>query len=163
MLDIVPAIAPLDLQTARTGDWCSLKHAAGVTIVIFKGAGTDGDDPTFTLEQATVVAGSDAKDLVAIDTVFTKQGADLTAVGAWTKVTQAAAATFAPGADSAQAQCVYVFDVDASELDVANGFDCVRIKCGDVGNNAQLGCALYLLRGLRYPGAPEELPSAIAD
>jgi hypothetical protein len=56
-----------------------------------------------------------------------------------------------------------VFQIEADQLDRANGFDCVNVSCSDVGNNAQLGCALYVLYGLRYPSAPENLPSAIAD
>ena len=87
-LDIIPAFVPLDLQTARDGDWISLKNAAGVIVLLFKGAGTDGDDPTISLEQATAVAGTDAKPLSMVDTVYHKQGADLAAMGAWTKVTR---------------------------------------------------------------------------
>lgn len=161
-IDIIPAIVPLDLQTARDGDWVSLKNAAGVAIVFFKGAGTDGDDPTLTLEQAQDVAGTNAKALNAIDTVYEKEGT-LTSVGTWTKVTQTADDQYIPGDPSAQSQELWVIQVDAEQLDVAGGFDCVRIRCSDVGNNAQLGAALYVLYGLSYPSAPEELPNSIAD
>lgn len=161
-IDIVPGIVPLDLQTARTGDYVSLKNAQGCMVVIFKGAGTDGDDPTFTLNQASAVDGTGAKAAAIISTYYEKEGT-LTAVGAWTKVTQAAATSIAPGDPSAQSQAVYVFDVPADRLDVDNGFDCISVDSADVGNNAQLGCVFYVLYGLRHATAPEDLPNAIAD
>lgn len=160
--DIVPAIVPLDLQTARTGDWVSLKNAQGVCIVFFKAAGTAGDDPTLTFQQATDVAGTSAKNLSVVTTVHKKQGT-LTSVGAWTTVTQASAATYAGDGTSAEEQAVYVVEIEADQLDVDNGFDCVNVSCSDVGTNAQLGCALYLLYGLRHQAAPANLLSAIVD
>lgn len=161
LFDIVPAIAPLDLQTARTGDYVSLKNAQGVAIVIFKGAGTAGDDPDFTVNQATAVAGTSAKALT-FTTIFKKQGT-LTSVGTWSEVTQSASEVFSADATSAEEQAVYVIQIDADELDVDNGFDCVSVDCADVGTNAQLGCAFYLLYGLRHPAAPSGLPNSIAD
>lgn len=162
VFDIVPVILPLDLQTARSGDWVSLKNAQGAYVVIFKGAGTDGDDPTFTLRQATAVAGTSAKDAAIITEYFEKEGT-LTSVGSWTRVTQSAAATIAPGDPSAQSEAIYVTRVETDLLDVDGGFDCITVNSADVGNNAQLGCVLFLLYGLRYGGRPDALPSAIAD
>ena len=162
LIDIIPVIAPLDLQTARSGDYVSLKNWQGALVVIFKGAGTDGDDPTFTLQQASAVAGTGAKDAAIITEYWEKEGT-LTAVGTWTRVTQAAATSIAPGDPSAQSQAVYVFDVPADRLDVDNGFDCITVNSGDTGNNAQLGCAFIILYGPRYATAPANLPNAIAD
>lgn len=162
LLDIVPAILPLDLQTARDGDWVSLKDAQGVAVIVFKGAGTAGDDPKIRFQQASDVAGTGAKDLATIATIWKKQGT-LTSVGVWTKVTQTAAALFTADATSAEEEAVYVFEIEADELDVDNGFDCVRVRVDDTGVNAQLGCALYLLYGPRYKATPENLPNSILD
>ena len=162
-IDIVPGIAPLDLQTARTGDYVSLKDAEGVLIVIFKGAGTAADDPLFTLSQATTVAGGGAKAAAVIDTIYKKQAADLTALGVWSKVTQAPATTFQADGTSAEEQAVYAIAVPAARLDVDNGFDCVSLSCADTGLNAQLGCVLYILYGLRNQDHPANLASRIVD
>lgn len=161
-IDIVPAIVPLDLQTARDGDWVSLKNAKGVLFVVFKGAGTAGDDPSITIEQASDVAGTGAKVLNAVVDFYKKIGT-LTAVGTWTKVTQTADELVTVDAVSAEAEGIWAFNVEADQLDVDGGFDCVRIRIADVGGNAQLGCALYILHGLRYKATPESLLSAIAD
>lgn len=164
LIDIVPVILPLDLQTARSGDYVSLKNAAGVLFVVVKGVGTDNDDPTFTLRQATAVAGTAVKDAAVITEYWEKEAlTDLTGTGTWTRVTQTAAATIAPGDPSAQSAAVYAFYVDADMLDVDGGFDCVVVNSADTGNNAQLGCVIAILCGLRHQAAPQNLPNAIID
>lgn len=162
IIDIVAGVIPLDLQTARTGDYVSLKEAEGCLVVILKGAGTAGDDPDFTLNQAVAVAGTSAKALNAIDTVYKKQGT-LTSVGTWAKVTQTADEVFSADATSAEEEALYVIDVPAAKLDVDNGFDCISVDVADVGTNAQLGCVLYILYGLRHKDQPENLNSRIID
>lgn len=159
-VQVVSAIVPVDLQTgANNGDWVSMKNYERCTLIVFKAAGTAGDDPTVTLEQATAVAGTSAKNLVAIDRVHVKQDTALTGVGQYTLVEQTAAATYTD-ATSAEDQAIWVIDIQAEDLDRENGFDCIRASIADVGSNAQIGCALMLLWGARYGG---ELPSAIAD
>lgn len=163
ILDIVPGVVPADLQTYVAGDFVSLRNAQGALVLFYKAAGTAADDPTVELQQATVVAGSDAKDLTSITTIYKKQGAALSSVGTWTKVTQTADEDFVGDGTSAEEQGLYAIWVPATALDVDNGFDCLQANVKDVGGNAQIGCLLYILVGLRYPDAPENLPSAIAD
>lgn len=156
---IVTAFVPVDMSAAaNNGDWVSLKNFDRCTIIFVKAAGTAGDDPVLTLKQATDVAGTGAKALT-----FTRVDAKVgvqTGIGAFTTVSQAAANTYTD-AVSAEAQGLFLIEVQASDLDVANGFDCVQFSVPDVGINAQLGGALYLLRGARYAAAG--LPSAIID
>lgn len=164
LFDIIPAIVPVDLSTAANdGDWISMKNAQSATVVVFKGVGTAAQDPAITVEQATDVAGTSAKVLNAIDKVHSKQGVLLTAVGTWTTTTQTADEAFTVDGSSAENQALYVAEFDADELDVDNGFDCIRVRIADVGANAQIGCALVILHGLRYAGAPANLPNVIAD
>lgn len=164
LFDLIPAVEPLDLQTARNGDWVSLKNAQHITVVVYKGVGTDGDDPTFTFQQASDVAGTGAKNLAVIEEYWEKEaGTDLTGTGTWTRVTQTAAATVSPGDPSAQDAAMYVFEIDAEEFDVDNGFDCFRLQVGDTGTNAQLGTVLYILSGLREQRAPQSLVNSITD
>jgi hypothetical protein len=160
---IVGAFRPVDLQTAANdGDWVSLANYKRCAIVFWSAVGTAGDDPTLTLQQASDVAGTGAKDLTVVTTVYTKQAAtDLTGTGQWTKVTQAAATNYT-NATSAEEEAIWVVDIDADLLDVDNGFDCLRARVADVGGNAQLGACLYILHEPRYPDAPENMLSAIA-
>jgi len=153
---IVSAIVPVDLQSAQDGDWVSLKDYNHVTIIFHKAAGTAGDDPTVRMQQATDNAGTGAKDLSYTE-YWIKQGT-LTAVGQFTKNTQAAAST-ALNSTSAESQVLFVIEIDADMLDVDNGFDHVRFRVDDVGTNTQLGSAIYLLSQPRYAQATP--PSAL--
>lgn len=145
---LVSAIVPVDLQTgANNGDWVCMKNYDRLTVIVFKGIGTAGDDPVLTMAQATDVAGTGVKALT-FTRIWAKVGTQ-TGLGTFTLVTQAAASTYTD-AVSAEAQALWMIEIEAGDLDRANGFDCVRFNIPDVGGNAQIGCALYLLRNSRY-------------
>ena len=164
IIDIIPAVQPLDLQTARNGDYVSLRNASHVTVVLYKGAGTAGDDPVLTFQQASDVAGTGVKNLAKIDEHWQKQAAtDLTGTGTWSRVTQTASQTVTLDGTSAEQAGIYVFEIDVDDFDVANGFDCLRVNVADTGTNAQLGMILYILSGLRYGQAPANLANSIID
>jgi hypothetical protein len=158
-VEIVPVIVPVDASVAaNNGDWISLKGYAHATFVVFKGAGASGEPPVLTLQQATDVAGTGVKAL-AFEKILAKSAADITTVGQFTEVTQTAAGTYTPAAGNVQA--MYVIEVEATTLDLANSFDCVRLNVPDVGSTAQLVSAFAILSGPRYGSKP--MPSAIAD
>jgi hypothetical protein len=146
---LAAGFVPVNLATAANdGDWVSLKNYRHLAVIVFKGAGTAGEDPTITMEQATAVAGTSAKALL-FTTLYVKQGADLFAIGTFTKVIQAAAATYTNGT-LAEEQAILVIEFNAEDLDVEGGFDCVRARIADVGTSSQIGGILYLLSGPRY-------------
>jgi len=131
-------------------------------VLVFKGAGTAGDDPVLSFKQATDVAGATNKDLAVITEYWSKQGT-LTSVGTWTRVTQAASATVTLDATSAESQGLYYFEIETDQLDTDNGYDCFYLSVADTGTNAQLGCALYIPGGLRYQSTPASLTNKITD
>jgi hypothetical protein len=163
LFDVVVAVPPKDLQTYVISDYVSLKNYEGVLIVFVKAIGTAGEDPTLELSQATTVAGGSAKDLNGFVDIYKKQGVDLTAVSAWTKVSQTADEDFVGDGDSAEQQGLFCAWVPATALDIANGFDCLRCDVKDSGVAAQIGTVLYILCGPRYASAPNRLPSAIGN
>jgi hypothetical protein len=135
-----------------------MKNYGRCTIVFFKAAGSASEDPTITVEQATSIAPSSAKALT-FTTLYTKQGT-LTSVGTWTKVTQSAAGTYT-NATASENQAIWVIDILAEDLDVDNGFDCLRVTIADAGSTNQLGAVLYILSEPRY--ATQTGLSAIAN
>jgi hypothetical protein len=159
-LQIVSAILPLDLQTARVSDIVSMKNYGRCAVVIFKGVGTAGDDPTYTLEQCTDVTNSQSDAKALNFTRYDMKQGTQTGIGTFTTTTQAAGNTIT-NLTLAESENVCVIDILAEDLDVENGFDCVRLSISDVGTNAQLGCALFLLHEPRY--ASGTLPSAIGN
>lgn len=164
VMQIVPAIMPVDLFTAaNNGDWVSLKNYHRCTIVVLASAatGSPSGDITLTLQQATAVAGTGAKDLTVIARADHKEGAALTAVGQYSTTTQTAAATFTITGNGDK-QNLYLVDVLPEDLDVDNSFDCLRVNIAKA-TSEKIGCAFYILREPRYAADATLLPSAIAD
>lgn len=160
--DIVEGFPCVDLSTAaNNGDWLSLKNARKVAVVFVSGVGTAGDDPTLTIKQATDVSGTSAKAL-NFTTIYRKQAAtSLAAVDTWTKTTQSAGDSYTNDT-AAEESLIWVVEFDPSDLDVANGFDCIQGSVADVGTNAQPGYLFYAV----YPNeqaAPDSVDSYIAD
>ena len=157
---IVSGFVPVDMQDgANTGDWVSVENFNHVAIVLFKAAGTAGDDPTLTCLQATDNAGTSSKAL-NFTRIYVKQGT-LASVANFTLVTQTAANTYT-ATEAAEEQAIWVVEFDADDLDVSSGFDHVSASVGDVGSNAQLGGCLYLATEPRYAAAVADATSAIS-
>ena len=146
--DIIPAFIPIDMQTgANNGQWVSMKIASRVVCVLFKSAGTVGDDPVITLKQATSNAGAGAKALT-----FTRARTKIGAIAStpqWTIATQTAANTYTP--TSAASPAVIAVEIQQTDLDLNNGFNFVQVSIPDIGTNPQLGSAFYIAYGIRYP------------
>lgn len=162
-LQIVEGFPPVDMSVAaNNGDWVSLKHYNRIAIVFAGGIGTNGEDPTLTIKQATDVSGTSAKDLT-FTTIYRKQAAtSLASTGTWTKTTQTAAATYS-NTDAAEQAFLWVVEFKAEDLDIANGFDCVRATVADVGVAAQPGYLFYILSEPRFHLPVASMLSAIAD
>jgi hypothetical protein len=142
-MNIEAAFVPVDMQTgANNGDWASMKDYRRCLVVLFKAAGTAGDDPVFKLQQATDNAGTGAKDL-NFTVVYEKVGT-LASVAQFTRTTQSAATSYTNAA-SAEGQAIMVVEVKDADLDVSNDFTHIQLSVADVGSNAQLGCGLYIM------------------
>jgi hypothetical protein len=160
--NLCEAFLPVNVATAANdGDWVSLKNYSECTILYYQGVGSAAEPATITLEQATAVAGTSAKALAAITTIYQKQAAtNLQSTGTWTKVTQAAAATYALGSGAnGDKAAIVLITIHAEDLDGDNGFDCLRARVADVGTGPSIGAMLYILAGPRYTA----LASAIVD
>jgi len=149
----------VDLQAAQTGIRFNMEGCSGVDIVVVKGIGTAGDDPTFTLNEHTAYTSGTSANLAAIDHWYIKS--DTTALdGAetWTKGTQTAAATLTD-ATWAETAMILVIPVEAASL--SDGYTHISLSVGDVGSNAQLGAILYVPRDLNAQRTPANLPQRL--
>jgi len=150
-MDLVPAFNPVDLQTAaNSGDRIKVTEYGKVVVVLQKAIGTDNDDPVISLQQATAATGGSTKAL-NITEYYTRLGADITTVGAWTKVTQASGATLTI-TDSAQKAGMIAIEVDPATMDIDGGYPYLALNVADTGGNAQLGSGFYILGDKRYEG-----------
>lgn len=157
---ICEGFQPVNMATAANdGDWVCVRDYGKLVVLLYKGIGTAGEDPTLTIEQATSAAGAGAKAL-NFTTVYKKQAAtDLQTTAAWTKVTQASGNTFTH-TDLAEQAAIIGIEFDAEDFDTNGGFLFARGRVADVGAAAQIGGLCYILCDARYRGAT--LPSAIA-
>lgn len=147
-INIEAAFVPVDMSgAANDGDWINLALYSSVICVLLKAAGTAGQDPVFTLNQAQAADGTGSKAL-NFTTIYSKVGT-LATTAAFTRVAQAAANTYTD-AVSAEAQAIIAVEVSAEDLDINNGFTFVQMAIPDVGAAAQLGCGFYILAGARY-------------
>lgn len=164
-LNIHPAILPVDSQTgAASGLVISLKGYEGVLILLQKKAGTAGDDPVFTITQSSAVAATGEKALpLPANRIRSKLHAT-TVPGVFTDVANAAASGGTYTDDSAAEKAgIIACWIQASDLDVDNSFDCVRLAIPDTGSaGAQLISATYILVGPKYGGG-DKMISPIAD
>lgn len=137
------AAVPIDTTGAAvTGDYFSLKNFNHLTLIISQGAWAGGT-PAVTLKQATDVAGTSEKALS-----FTKRWTKVALTGTTFTETTVSSDTFNL---PATANTINVLEIDASMLDVDNGFDCVRLNIASPGANADLICVVAILSQPRYP------------
>lgn len=160
---IVPAWHPVSTATgAITGDAVSFKNYRRCLFVFTKAIGTNGQDPTITVAQATDVAFGTTKALTFTTLYVKEDPTALADVGQWTKVTQAAAATYTH-TDAAEKAVVWAIDFKAEDLDIANDYDCLRVTIADTGTNAQLCAGHYIMYDAIQNAKPESMASAIID
>lgn len=133
-------------------DYVSLKNFDRCTIVISVDNATTVTGAAITLKQATAVAGTSEKAL-AFDTVYANIDA---AAGDTLTETAVTSDTFTTDTTDNK-NLMYVIEVKAEDLDVANGFDCLRVDALLMAN--AVGNVLYIMHGARNcpPG------SAIVD
>ena len=163
--DVISSFIPVDMQTAaNNGDWINMRDYERMLCVLFKAAGTAGDDPVFTITQASDNAGTGSKALNFLR-IREKIGT-LTGVGQWTIVDYIDAthglvrtSTDPAGTSStvryitagtytntvsAEVSAIFACEIRATQLDVANGFTHVQLSIPDTGSNAQLGCGFCI-------------------
>jgi pyridoxal/pyridoxine/pyridoxamine kinase len=150
---LVTGLDPV-VPSTSTPDYVSLKDAKHISVVVLVKNATTVTGSAITLKQATAVAGTSEKALA-----FTKVYRNIDTAAADT-LAEATVTSNTFTTDSTNSKnLMYVIEVDAAELDVANGFDCIRAGTGDA--TAATVTVLYVLSGLRYP--QETPPAAITD
>lgn len=146
---VVGGTEPIDINgSGSSSDTVNLKNADHVTYILFVGALTVGT--IVTLKQATDVAGTGLKAL-AFSKYFTKQ--NFGTVSDWTETTCSSTFTTTTQNDS-----LYVVEIDASSLDVTNGFDCMQAALSDPGASCLIS-SVFILSKPRYATKP--MPSGI--
>lgn len=138
------------LLTSTLGDtaYVSMKGYAKLQIIIGIADGTTVTGSTITLQQAKAIAGTSEKPLA-----FTRMLANTDYAASKTMVETAVTNNTFTTQTTNSKDSLYIIEVDAEDLDVANGFDCVRVDCTGHAATSSRGCfVLYNLIGARYSG-----------
>jgi hypothetical protein len=150
---LVTGLAPIAPSTS-VPDYVSLKNYHKLAIVILVDNGATVTGSAITLKQAQAVANTGEKAL-AFSKVWKNED---TANGETLTETAVVSNTFTTIATN-NLNAIYVIEVLPTDLDIANGFDCVRLGTGD-SVNAVIS-ALYILWPAKYGDATP--PASITD
>lgn len=149
----VQGLAPITPSTS-VPDYVCMKNYNKFAAVISIDNGATVTGTAITLKQAQAVANTGEKALA-----FTKVWANVD-IGATDTLVETAVSSNTFTSDTTDNKnLMYVIEVDPSELDVANGFDCIRVGTGN-GVNC-VTSVLYMLWPAKYAKATP--PSAILD
>lgn len=121
---LVQGIQPRTTNGGFSSDWVSLRNANRVAIVVNLTQAV-GHATAFTLAQATAVSGGDTKAITNNCLIWANE--DCAASDTLVRKTDAKAYTVAADVKNK----VIVFEVDPSNLDVANNFDCISLTVAD--------------------------------
>lgn len=152
---VVVGLAPI-LPSSSTPDYVSLKDYGHVTAIIAVDNATTVTGSAITLKQATAVAGTGEKELA-----FTKVWKNEDVATSDTLVETAVTSNTFTTVATNNLNSLYVIEVDASDLDINNGFDCFRVGTGNA--TAAVLSVVYVLSDARYSGAALAAQTAITD
>jgi len=146
-LHVVDVMSPATDAAGRASDAISLKNCTGSVIV--EASITQGNSATvaLTLEQCTAVAGTGNKALTVNVPIYVNQ--DVATSDVLTRAADGVAFT----TSAATTRKVVRFVVDPATLDIAGGFDCLRITTG-ASNVANITSA-RIITFPTYPGTPQ--------
>lgn len=140
----VAAFKPQTGGSAITGDYISLQNAEHVTVLVHINQ-ANAATVALTIEQATAVAGTSSKAITNAVPIYLI--ADAATSDVWAAQTAAVSYT----TDATLKEKLVAFEIPASSLDLANGFDCITVKAG-ASNAANILSAVYIMSGERYQG-----------
>jgi len=153
---IVQGLGPV-APSSSTPDFVSLKTAERCTILIPVKNGTTVTGSAISLTQATDVSNTSGKTLAfttAYRALNTGASGNTDVLSSFTVSSNTFTTDNTNSVDN-----LYAIEIQASDLDVANSFDCVRVNTGN-STNATLA-VLYVLYPVKF--ASGTLKSAIAD
>lgn len=158
-LNIACGFAVIDMATgANAGDVVHMDYWGECLVVLIKEAGAAGEPPVITLEQVKEIGGTPKALTIRGGYTYVKKGADLQAVANWTKTAVTTANTQSLTAGDNQAICA--IHVRATDLDYANGYNCIKASVAKTGaTGGQLGTLIYIFGSPRWT----EGPGVIAD
>lgn len=133
---VVQGIQPRTTNAGFSSDWVNLRNANRMIIVVNLTQAV-GHATAFTLAQATSVTGGDTKAITNNCLIWANE--DCAASDTLVRKTDAKAYTVAADVKNK----VIVFEVDPSNLDVANNFDCLSLTVADSSQATNIASVMF--------------------
>jgi hypothetical protein len=155
-INVASGLTVVDLATgANAGDVVHMDYWGECLVLLVKEAGAAGEPPIITVEQTQEIGGT-PKALTIRGGSYVKKGANLQAVGDWTKTAMTTANTLNLTAGDTEA--IVAMHIRSADLDMANGYNCIKVSVAKTGATAgQLGTLLYIMGSPRYTPPPSVL------
>ncbi|NLX57287.1 MAG: hypothetical protein GXY58_19430 [Planctomycetaceae bacterium] len=150
---VVMGLAPIT-PNASIPDLVCMKGYQKCTVIIAVDNGNTVTGSAITLKEATAVGGTDARTLA-----FSRMWANMDTDASDTLVEIAVASSTFTTLTTNNKNALYVIEIDADDLDMDNGFDCVGVGTANAAN--MVLSVVYILHAPRY--APTLDRSAIID
>lgn len=156
--DLIPAIVPVNLNTgANTGGRVHMKNYRNCALVVFASIGTAASDLAVDVQEANAATGGTIRDLDIVTKYYLKDALALTSATTWAEISQSATSEIADAGGagtSAEHSQVLVIEVDETQL--SDGYEWLSINVPQPGAT-KLGCAFYIMSGLKVQRAPANL------
>lgn len=165
LFDIGTGWIPTDMNTnnGETGKRLYVGDCTAVTILVIKGAGTAGEDPTVTLKEHNASSSGTSQNLAAIDHYYLKNETALDNDESWVKKTQTAAATIAdPGGAGTSAESQQLLAIPVEVADLSSGFAWISLDYAVTAAAAQIAGWVYIKHGLQVQRAPANMPNLLS-
>lgn len=134
---------PRDMNgVGHTGDWYSMEKFTHITYILQQGATAATGDQGVSLSQATTVSGGSVKDFTGLVERFSK----VAGTGVFVKTTVTAGIFDLAFVDNT----IHVITITPDQLDVAGGFDCIRLSVEDPAVALNFLAIQAILYGNRY-------------
>lgn len=141
------------------GDRFSMKNYSRVAVVIGLAPASGTDPSAVTLKQSKSVDNSPVTEKALAFSKMYKNGAP----GTSDTLVETAVTSDTFSTSALAALELYVIEVDEQDLDIDNGFDCIRVDMTDPGSVSTPAFALYIGYEGKYLGGVDRTPSAITD
>jgi hypothetical protein len=158
LFDVIPAVTPVDLDSAgtNTGARLHLQNYGGVAIVFYRGQGVAAENPTLTVREHNANTGGTSADLEVVTHWFKKEAATLDGSETWEEVVESSATDDITDAEwDDGSESIAVIQVEASQL--SDDFEWISANVDDPGTGEHLGAVFYIAYDLAVQRAPDNL------
>jgi hypothetical protein len=159
LFDIGLVAPPAATNGVVTGKRIHLTNATGVAFVLVGGVASAGDDLQVDIQQHDAATGGNSKDCDCVTMAYLKDALAMDNTETWTALSQSVASEVAVNAsyNTDIHQNILVVEIEATSLDIANGYQWCSLNIPDLGAGDKTLAVLAITHGLHVQRTPNNL------